>query len=292
MNINFTVCITYFFKRNNIRNLIKKLKIESNKDIEIIISNDNPLEKLKIENHQRIKVFNNKRKPKGEIKNIKYLLSKAKGKYVCVIADDDLIHSQMFEFIRKDNFQNLSYLSRSTIKRSEFGNKQKKINIFPKNKIIMFLEKKLYLSGTVGAVYEKNFITKIFKKIKIKKYLLDTLLLFKIFDKNFLIYDQYLGFNNTSSSNISAKKIDLNIFNKDYLEVINNIKCEVILDKFVLFILHDYYSIICREEKFKIKCFYKFLKLNLKNKKIKNKSKIKFIFIWKFYLLLLILKAI
>ena len=67
MNINFTVCITYFFKRNNIRNLIKKLKIESNKDIEIIISNDNPLEKLKIENHQRIKVFNNKRKPKGEI---------------------------------------------------------------------------------------------------------------------------------------------------------------------------------------------------------------------------------
>ena len=52
----------------------------------------------------------------------------------------------------------------------------------------------------------------------------------------------------------------------------------------MLFILHDYYSIIQREDKDKIKNFYKFLKLNLKKKKLKIKLKIKFILLWYFYL--------
>ena len=85
------------------------------------------------------------------------------------------------------------------------------------------------LSGTVGAVYKKNFIIKIFKKIKIKKYLLDTFLLFKIFDNNLLIFDSCYGYNNTNSSRISSKKIDIKIFNQDYLEIINIIKNEIIL---------------------------------------------------------------
>ena len=142
MIINFTVCITYFFKRNNIVNLIKKLKIDANKDMEIIISNDNPSERLKIQNHPRIKIFNNKKKIKGEIDNIKFLISKAKGKYVSIIADDDLIHSQIFELIRKDKYRHLNYLSESTTNLSEFGFKKKGKNILAKNKLFMFLKKK------------------------------------------------------------------------------------------------------------------------------------------------------
>ena len=292
MIINFTVCITYFFKRNNIVNLIKKLKIDANKDIEIIVSNDNPSKRLKIPNHPRIKIFNNKKKIRGEIDNIKFLISKAKGKYVCIIADDDLIHSQIFKLIRKDKYRHLNYLSESTTNLSEFGFKKKRKNTLEKNKLMMFFKKKIYLSGTVGTVYERNFIIKIFKKIKVKKYLLDTFLLFKLFDNNLLIFDSCFGYNNTSSSKISSKKIDLKIFNEDYFKLINIIKNKTLLDKFVLFILHDYYSIIQREDKDKIKNFYKFLKLNLKNKKLKVKLKIKFILIWNFYLFVLFLKAI
>lgn len=290
MGVNFTVCITYFFKRNNIRDLIRKLKINSNKDMEIIISNDNPLESLKIKKHSRIKVFNNSKKIKGEIENIKFLLSKASGRYICIIADDDLIHDKMFEFIRKDNFRHLNYLSESTNKRLEFG-LQKQIRDVPKNKMAIFLKKKNF-NGIVGAVYEKNFIINVFNKIKIKKYLLDDFLLFKIFDNNFLIFDRYFGYNNTNTSQISSKIIDLKIFNEDYLKLISSIKNKILLDKFVLFILHDYYSIIQREKKNQIKNFYNFLKLNLRNKKLITKLKIKFILSWNFYLLMLLLKAI
>lgn len=290
MGVNFTVCITYFFKRNNIRDLIRKLKINSNKDMEIIISNDNPLESLKIKKHSRIKVFNNSKKIKGEIENIKFLLSKASGRYICIIADDDLIHDKMFEFIRKDNFRHLNYLSESTNKRLEFG-LQKKIRDVPKNKMAILLKKKNF-NGIVGAVYEKNFIINVFNKIKIKKYLLDAFLLFKIFDNNFLIFDRYYGYNNTNTSQISSKIIDLKIFNEDYLKLISSIKNKILLDKFVLFILNDYYSIIQREKKNQIKNFYNFLKLNLRNKKLITKLKIKFILSWNFYLLMLLLKAI
>ncbi len=156
----------------------------------------------------------------------------------------------------------------------------------------MFLSRKLHLSGTVGAFYQKDFLLNIFKKLKIKTYLLDVLLLFKISDDSCLICDHHYGFNNTETSRLSSKKIDSEAFLKDYIEVLNNIENKVIFEKFVIFILFDYYSIVHREKKFKIKKFYNFLIMNLKIKKIENKSKIKLFFLGNFYLLKLILKAI
>jgi len=292
MSIKFSVCITYFYNRNNLNDLLNELKIEENKDIEVLIRNDNPKIDLKIDNYPRVKIFQNKQEAIGEIESIKFLLANSKGDYISIIADDDLIDSSMFKLIRYDNFKHKTYLSRSTTNKQEFGNKIKLLNLSPKKKIIMFLSRKFHLSGTVGAVYQKDFLLNIFKKLKLKKYLLDVLLLFKILDESCLICDNYYGFNNTETSRISSKKIDSEVFIKDYIEVLNNIENKVILEKFIIFILYDYYSIVHREEKFKIRKFFNFLILNLKIKKIEKKSKIKLFFLGNFYLVKLILKAI
>jgi len=292
MSIKFSVCITYFYNRNNLNDLLKELKIEENKDIEVLIRNDNPEIDLKIDNYPRVKIFQNKQEPIGEIESIRFLLANSKGDYISIIADDDLIDSSMFKFIRNDNFKHKTYLSRSTTNRQEFGNKNELLKLSSKKKILMFLSRKLHLSGTVGAFYQKDFLLNIFKKLKIKTYLLDVLLLFKISDDSCLICDHHYGFNNTETSRLSSKKIDSEAFLKDYIEVLNNIENKVIFEKFVIFILFDYYSIVHREKKFKIKKFYNFLIMNLKIKKIENKSKIKLFFLGNFYLLKLILKAI
>lgn len=292
MSIKFSVCITYFYKRDNLFDLLKELKIEENKDLEVLIRNDNPEMDLKINNHPRIKIFQNKQKPVGEIESIRFLLANSKGDYISMIADDDLIDNRMFEFIRNDGFKHKTYLSLSTTNKFEFGNKKELPNLSPKKKILLFLSRKLHLSGTVGAVYQKDLLFNIFEKLKLKIYLMDVFLLFKILDESCLICNNYYGFNNTKTSRLSSKHIDFDIFLKDYMEIVKNIENKLILEKFVLLILSDYYSIVHREEKFKIRRFYKFLVINLKNKKIDNKIKIKLFFLGNFYLFKLILKAI
>jgi len=292
MSIKFSVCITYFYKRDNLIDLLKELKIEENKDLEVLIRNDNPEIDLKINNHPRIKIFQNKQKPIGEIESIRFLLAKSKGDYISMIADDDLIDNRFFEFIRNDGFKHKTYLSLSTTNKFEFGNKKELPKLSPKKKILMFLGRKLYLSGTVGAVYQKDLLFNIFEKLKLKIYLMDVFLLFKILDESCLICDNYYGFNNTKTSRLSSKHINFDIFLKDYMEIVNNIENKLILEKFVLLILVDYYSIVHRGEKFKIRRFYKFLIINLKIKKLDNKIKIKLFFLGNFYLFKLILKAI
>jgi hypothetical protein len=293
MTINFSICITYFYKRNNIFDLLNKLNIEKNKDIEILVSNDNFKESLNLKCHPRIRVFQNKGKPLGEIRNIKFLLKKAKGKYISIIADDDLIHHSIFELIKKNCFQNTSYLCDTTINKNNFGHKGLYINTSIENKINKFLEGKIYLSGTIAAVYDKIFITNIFKNIKINKYLLDTYLLFKILDSTNICFDYNYGFNNTNTSEISSSKIDKRIFFHDYLEVIKVIyDKEILLEKFILFSLLQYYSIVHREDKFRINYFCQFLKLNFNIRRLNFNFKLKLLIYGNYYLLKLILKAV
>ena len=55
-NIILTICITYFFERDNIFNLFNSLKsIKEKEKIEILIRNDNPKIKLKKKNFSNLK---------------------------------------------------------------------------------------------------------------------------------------------------------------------------------------------------------------------------------------------
>ena len=77
----YSVCITYFYKRNNIVSLLKELNKYKKNKIEIIIRNDNPKHTLKLDNtickKHKLVIINEKKKSIGELKSIKYLLKKA-----------------------------------------------------------------------------------------------------------------------------------------------------------------------------------------------------------------------
>ena len=73
MSIKYSVCITYFFNRKNIFDLLNCIDLGVHKNVEIIVRNDNPNHQLSLNKHPRIKVFNNKKKPLGEIGSIKFL---------------------------------------------------------------------------------------------------------------------------------------------------------------------------------------------------------------------------
>ena len=292
MAINFTICITYFYKRDNIFDLINELNLEKNIDLEVLIRNDNPKEKLILKNHPRIKVINNTNEPLGEIGSLKYLVRNSTGKYICLIADDDLINNKIFKLIRDDKFSKQCYLSYSSTKLETFGKEFKSKNYSYVETLNKYLEHSLHLSGTVGVIYEKNLIHKIFKNLKIDKYLLDTYLLFKILDTSNVVFPHNYGFNNLSTSQISSKIIDNKIFLQDYFNLIREINNTNLLLKFILFILDKYYSLVHREKKKIINNFFNFLILNLKEKRLKLYHKF-FIIIYSLkYFLKLFFKAI
>ena len=57
----FSVCITYYYKRNNIEDLLFELNKYKLNDLEIIIRNDNTNHKLNIKNSSKIKIINEKK---------------------------------------------------------------------------------------------------------------------------------------------------------------------------------------------------------------------------------------
>ena len=49
----FSVCITYYYKRNNIEDLLFELNKYKSNDLEILIRNDNTNHKLNIKNNSK-----------------------------------------------------------------------------------------------------------------------------------------------------------------------------------------------------------------------------------------------
>lgn len=291
MNINFSICITYYYERNNIIELLNELKLSENPDVEVLIFNDNYLSKLNIKKQTNIKVFNNTSNiPIGEIKSIKFLTSKASGKYISIIADDDLMHSNLFSVIRNDSFSHSVYLSHCTTQKKKYKKRVQKKFLSQEQTIINFFKRNLYFSGTIAAFYEKHFIISVLAKVNIKKYMLDSYILMKSLDKNISFIDNYYGYNNTNSSRISSGIINLKVFNNDFIEIVKTIKKKDILFEFVKRTVFDYYSIVQRTQHKRILNFLNFCKIILNIKKISLTLKMKLIFIASYLLAKLILK--
>lgn len=248
----FSVCITYYYKRNNIEDLLFELNKYKSNDLEILIRNDNTKHKLNLKsNLRRVKIFNEKKKSLGEIESIKFLLSKSKGKYVTIISDDDLISHKILNDIKKSKFLKQSYIYRASTKLNNLNKKYKILKINKHYILKNFLLRKIHLSGTVGVFYSRNFLIKIINSINIKKYNFDTYLLFTaIFKGSYRFSNFIFGFNNISSSRISSKKINIRLYLLDIKNLINNFKNKLNKDLFYNFSkynLENFYSIIFRK---------------------------------------------
>lgn len=248
----FSVCITYYYKRNNIEDLLFELNKYKSNDLEILIRNDNTKHKLNLKsNLRRVKIFNEKKKSLGEIESIKFLLSKSKGKYVTIISDDDLISHKILNDIKKSKFLKQSYIYRASTKLNNLNKKHKILKINKHYILKNFLLRKIHLSGTVGVFYSRNFLIKIINSINIKKYNFDTYLLFTaIFKGSYRFSNFIFGFNNISSSRISSKKINMRLYLLDIKNLINNFKNKLNKDLFYNFSkynLENFYSIIFRK---------------------------------------------
>ena len=263
MSIKYSVCITYFFNRKNIFDLLNCIDLDVHKNVEIIVRNDNPNHQLCLHKHPRIKVFNNKKKPLGEIRSIKFLLSKASGQYVSLIADDDLMSDKIFDILENDPVEKDAYLFISTKNKKTFLNK----NILTfKNSAEYFLNffmGNIFLCGMTGTVFNKNFLIKKMSKIKIKYYLLDIYLLFMIIQNSHKIYDFIYGFNNTRTSRISSSKINIPLFESDYFYLLSKIKNTKLQMRYIFFTIKEFYSLLFRGEKNKFSVFFMFIKNHL-----------------------------
>ena len=272
----YSICITYFYKRNNIISLLKELKKYKKKKIEIIVRNDNPKHILRLDNkickNHKLIIINEKKKSIGEIESIKYLLKKSTGKIISIIADDDLLLKNCFDEIDKIKhyFDCVVFpvtFDKKNLRKKIFHNTLSQIEM-----LNLFFKRKLNLSGTIATFYESNFLNRTFNKLKNKKYNLDTILTIKyLLEKKCIFINKINGFNNIKTSKISSGDINLKTFyydNKLILNYLKNKKKNNLYLLYVILYLQNFYSVIFRN--FKIKNF-KYTNLFFKNLFIKNK---------------------
>jgi hypothetical protein len=255
LNIKFSVCITYYYKRNNINLLLNEINKYKLKNIEILIRNDNPSTKLIIKKKKNIRVFNAKKKALGEINSIKFLISKSSGTYVSIVADDDLISHKIFYELNKINIKKFdSFLFLSSTNINLFQNNYK---IFLKKKIDLlnlFFKRKIYLSGTVATVFKKKFLLNYINKCSFLKYNFDLFFLFLMFFfGNLKIYNKIYGYNNVQSSIISSKKINISKYIHDTNKLFfffnkKNYNYNILYFSFSKFFLENFYSILFRKK--------------------------------------------
>ena len=251
--MKYSICITYFFDRPNIKYLIKELEKINSKNFEVIIRNDNPNHFLKIKtNLKKIKIINEKNKSIGEINSIKYLINKSKGKFISIISDDDIISYRIFNEIKNLQTNKIN----SLISFSDYDlkklNKDIEYDFFSKDNLIkLFFSSKIHISGTIGTIYKAEFIKKNLNKICVKKYNFDTILFFlAVFDKKYFLKKKILGFNNFKTSKISSAEVDLNLYSHDTKELFKIFSKNFNNDTYYLAILYElrnYYSILFRK---------------------------------------------
>lgn len=256
----FSACITYYYRRNNIHNLLFELNKYKTKDLEILIRNDNPNHKLELsDNYKNIKIFNETKKSIGEIESIKFLISKSKGEYITIVSDDDLIshkifkHSKMHHKTKNDSLIFLSSVNKKYLNKKIDFHSIDRLNI-----LSSFFQRKIYLSGTIATIYSRKFLKNKINKIKLRKYNFDTLLFFiSLFESKYKFFNLIYGFNDTKSSIISSGKIELNHYLVDFKILIKYLKKhsnKKMLYDFTKFSVENFYSLIFRNNtNYKIK---------------------------------------
>jgi len=103
--INLTIGITTFSRTKYLNECINSVLIQNNKNIQIVISNDNPkrklsLKNLNLKNKKNIKIFNQK-KNLGPVENKNFLLSKVKTPWFSWLSDDDKLEQNFYEKLSK-----------------------------------------------------------------------------------------------------------------------------------------------------------------------------------------------
>ena len=98
----FTFGITTYNRQGMLKECLDSILKQTNPDFEVIVGNDFTDEILTCEmlgiSDPRVRIINHPR-TLGEINNMNYLLSEAKGKYFSWLADDDLLMPQFLEAI-------------------------------------------------------------------------------------------------------------------------------------------------------------------------------------------------
>ena len=272
-----SICITYFYQRDNIEKFLNELqKIKKLDQIEILIRNDNPKINLsfgKKFKNLNLKIFNEKKKSLGEIFSLRFLLHKAKSDYVAFIADDDFISYQYFDYILNNKKRYNFYLCPMAIK---FRNLKKKYELKNNINLILnlFLKRKINISGTVGLIFKVNKFKNIINFNLLKKYHFDLYLIFLFSNfKNYKILNTTLAFNDRFSSRISSGKINLNFFKKDTINLVNSLN-NIFFLKSKYYFLIDYISIIFRDKSVIEKIDFNFFKFLINDLSLKKKINI------------------
>ena len=252
--MRYSILITYYYNRNNINEIINELKKYKKKNLEILIRNDNPNIHLKLKyNNLKIKIFNEKKKSLGELKSINFLLEKAKGNYISILADDDLISVKVLNNLNKT--KNFDAFFSLVSKEKKFFGLNSYLKIKKREIIDYFLNKRFFLSGTVGTFYKKELLIEAIKKIDVKKYNFDFfLILIFLLNSNYKVIfsNYYFGLNNTYSSKISSGKINLSIYLRDLnnmLKYASKLTNKSTRYYFVKYVITDYYSILFRKKR-------------------------------------------
>jgi glycosyltransferase involved in cell wall biosynthesis len=105
-NIKVSIGVTTYDRFDMLVETINSIINQTYKNLEIIVSNDNPqriltLSDFGLEHDSRIRIVNHS-KNLGELTNLNWLMDNASGQYFTWLCDDDIIHPQHIEILAKE----------------------------------------------------------------------------------------------------------------------------------------------------------------------------------------------